>query len=312
MSTNLPVWSTALRAAPGYGARTAAPAPTSAPLNFTMPTLPKVTPLDGEARAPGYTSRQIIGSNLQGLASQYMPQIRAANQYLQGALRGYGGWRFRADDPNTSQDESLEAPTFDPNAGPGVRERQAAMRARGQAAASGMLYSTAAEQNIGLAMQQVSEEARAQVMQYATTVGNILEGWRSQANSYVMQFAQLYGEDSAWLAQNPIMPAPLPDGPAAPPPLPPAQVDPYVQSWRDYAANSPQGVTTTAPPGYQPTGSYFGMGLGGGGTANDIVRVDGKAVTYDSMPNMATIRTRFGANARAVRMGDGRYVIVRG
>lgn len=294
MSTNTPVWSSALRAAPGYGARSAAPAPTSAPLNFSMPSLPKVTPLEGEARAPGYTARQIIGSNLQGLSGQYMPQIRAANQYLQGALRGYGGWRFRADDPNTSQDESLDAPTFDPNAGPGVRERQAAVRARGQAAASGMLYSTAAEQNIGLAMQQVSEEARAQVMQYATTVGNILEGWRSQANSYVMQFAQLYGEDSAWLAQNPLNPPPPPEGPAAPPPPPPPSPEP-----------------TTAPPGYQPTGSYFGMGLGGGGGDN-IVRVDGKAVTYASMPNLATIRSRFGANARAVRMGDGRYVIVRG
>lgn len=285
MSTNTtPVWSQALQAAPGYGARTSAPAPTSAPLNFSMPTLPKVTALEGEARAPGYTARQIIGSNIQGLSAQYMPQIKAANQYLQGALRGYGGWKFRVDDPGTSQDESLEAPTFDPNAGPGVRERQAAMRARGQAAASGMLYSTAAEQNIGLAMQKVSEEARAQVMQYATTVGNILEGWRSQANSYVMQFAQLYGEDSAWLAQNPLNPPPLPEGPASPPPPP--------------------------PPGDQPTGSSSGRGLGGGG--DNIVRVDGKAVTYAAPPNLAKIRARFGAGARAVRMGDGRYVIVRG
>ena len=293
MSTNTtPVWSQALQAAPGYGARTSTPAPTSAPLNFSMPTLPKVTPLEGEARAPGYTARQLIGSNIQGLSAQYMPQIRAANQYLQGALRGYGGWRFRADDPNTSQDESLEAPTFDPNAGPGVRERQAAMRARGQAAASGMLYSTAAEQNIGLAMQQVSEEARAQVMQYATTVGNILEGWRSQANSYAAQFAQLYGEDSVWLAQNPLSPPP-------PPPAAPVQQPVPVGALPSDAR--------PAQAGWQQASSATLAALAALPTAGGLPRIG----VYDNYPNLAALRARYpGVEIDVRRAGNGKYVAV--
>lgn len=300
MSTNTtPVWSQALQAAPGYGARTSAPAPTSAPLNFSMPTLPKVTALEGEARAPGYTARQLLSSNIQGLSSQYMPQIKAANQYLQGALRGYGGWRFRADDPGTSVDESLEAPTFDPNAGPGVRERQAAMRAKGQAAASGMLYSTAAEQNIGLAMQQVSEEARAQVMQYATTVGNILEGWRSQANSYAMQFAQLYGEDSVWLAQNPIMPPPAPEAPP-----PPAAAAPAAQPVPMGALPSD---TRPAQAGWQQASPETLAALSALPTAGGLPRIG----VYDNYPNLAALRARYpGVEIDVRRAGNGKYVAV--
>lgn len=300
MSTNTPVWTQSLRQAPGYAPRAAPPAPAYPQFNFTMPSLPAAGSLPGEARAPGYLQRNLIQQQLGNLPGRYRPHIQAAATNLRGALRGYGGWRFRSDNPATAEDESALPPTFDPNAGPGVRERQAVRGARSQAAAAGMLYSTAAEQNIGVALQHVSEEARGLISQYATTVGNILEGWRAESQGLINQWTSLYGDDARWLAENPLPtplpPAPAPDPAPAPPP-PPAPI--------------PQGALPSDPrppqPGWVQAQPDILSQLAG------LPQVEGLPVlgTYAQRPNVQTLMARWpGVELDIRRMGDGRYIVL--
>ena len=176
-----------------------------------MPTMPAVPQID-EARAPNAVGRQILSGQLTDLGNQQNAAFTGIRAGAKQALAGYGGWQFSEDDPNTPQREDLLL-GFDSKAGMGEREKGAYRGQRDQANAAGMLESSFANQNIASAIQRVSLEAQAIANQYATSINATASNFSREAANVVSRWADLYGADSTWLAQNP-------------PPTPPQQFHP--------------------------------------------------------------------------------------
>ncbi len=191
----------ALRAAPGFGARPASMAAYT-PTYPTIPTLPAVPQLDRDASTPGYVGRQLIGQQLGALPQQQNAAFTTASANVKQALHGYGGYSVKQDDPTTPQREDLLI-DFNPNAGPGEREKGAIRGARDNANAAGMLESSFAVQNISGAVQRTSLEAQGILNQYAATINGIATDFANQGANLAVQYANLYGSDAAWLVANP-------------------------------------------------------------------------------------------------------------
>lgn len=191
--------SAALRSAPGYAPRPSVQS-VFAPNFPQMPQLPQLPQLD-DARAPNAVGRQLLANQLGQLPQLGNARLTNLRAGAQQALAGYGGWKFREDDPNTPEREDLLV-DFDAGMGLGEREK-AAIRGVRDATPVGMLYSSFSNRNIAQAVQRLQDEARAIVNQYAAAVNEELNNQANQASQIIAQWAQLYGQDSLYLAENP-------------------------------------------------------------------------------------------------------------
>lgn len=208
----------ALRSQPGYVAR---PSTTSyTPPTFTAPSLPTLPAID-DARAPNAATRTWLGQQLGQLPGLLNPRLTNIRAGAQQALAGYGGWKFREDDPSTPEREDLIL-DFNGNAGPGEREKQAIRGEQSAANARGMLSSSFANQNVGNALQRLSLEAQQLANQYAKSILDEQTSYASQVAQITGQWTSLYGQDSQWLMEHPPPPPPnpevAPDGRIAPAP----------------------------------------------------------------------------------------------
>jgi hypothetical protein len=269
----------ALRAAPGMGQRPASVAAYT-PTYPTIPTLPAVPQLDRDAQTPGYVGRQLIGQQLGALGTRQNIAFTDAASNAGTALKGYGGYQFQKDDPTTAAREDLLV-DFNPNAGPGEREKGAIRGARDNANAAGMLESSFANQNIASAVQRVSLEAQAIVNQYAASINYIATDFANQGANLAVQYAGLYGQDAAWLVANP------PPAPQVDPNTNPYNGSPYSANIIEESAKPywdwAERVGVAAPsnmgnPNIGTNGGWgqpFGTGSGGGGTARWKVKPTG-------------------------------------
>ena len=201
---------------PGY--RPAKPSTVVTPQMPAMPQLPQVPAID-DARAPNAPMRAFLGQQLAPFAQQHQARLTGIQAQAKLGLAGYGGWGFGTDNASTPEREDLNL-SFDPNKGPGEREKQAVRDTRSQFAKQGALYSSQANQNIASAVQRLSLEAQQIAMQYSSTLNQEFTGYAGQVANVVGQWTSLYGQDAAWLAQNPPPPPPLPAAAPAPAPAP--------------------------------------------------------------------------------------------
>jgi hypothetical protein len=199
--------SASLSAVPGY--RPGVVSSVFTPQAPAMPQLPQVPAID-DARAPNAVARAVLASQLGPLAAQNQARLTGLQAQAKLGLAGYGGWKFGVDDPSTTTREDLNL-SFDQNAGPGEREKQAVRDTRAQFAKQGALYSSQANQNIASALQRLSLEAQQVALQYSNSINQEYTGYANQVAGLTNQWASLYGQDAAWLMQNP---------PPAPPPAP--------------------------------------------------------------------------------------------
>lgn len=192
--------SAAFRSAPGYAPRPKVQTAFAAPVP-SIPSLPQVPQID-DARAPNAVSRQLLANQLSQIPQLGNARLTNLRSSAQQALAGYGGWKFRDDDPSTAEREDLLV-EFDAGMGLGEREKQAVRGVRAAQNTRGTLYSSFANQNIGQAVQRLQDEARAIVNQYAAAVNEELSNQANQASQITAQWAQLYGQDALYLAENP-------------------------------------------------------------------------------------------------------------
>lgn len=156
--------------------------------------------------------RAFLGQQLAPLAQQNQANLTGIQAQAKLGLAGYGGWKFGQDNPNTPAREDLDL-SFDPSSGPGEREKQAVRDTRAQFAKQGALYSSQANQNIASALQRLSMEAQQIAVQYSNSLLQQETGYANQVASVVGNWTSLYGQDAAYLAQNP--PPPPPPAPSA-------------------------------------------------------------------------------------------------
>ena len=185
------------------------------PITLAMPTIPNVPAID-ESRAPNSIGRSWIQTQIGGLAGRYAPSFTAARENARANLAGYGGVNFGTDDPNTPQDESLLI-SFDSNAQPGQRERNAVAGERDAANARGLMSSSFANRAIGNALTRLSAEKQAIVSNFAAQIGGLFTQQATETTSLVTDWTRLFGEDSRWLVDNPPPVAPVVPPPAAAP-----------------------------------------------------------------------------------------------
>jgi hypothetical protein len=211
-------FSTSLRSRPGSVQRPSTTAYT--PPTFATPTLPTMPQLD-DARAPGATERTWLGQQLGQLPGLVNPRLTNIRAGAKQGLAGYGGYKFREDDPSTPEREDLIL-DFDGNAGPGEREKGAIRGEQNAGNARGMLESSFTNQNIGQALQRLSLEAQQVANQYAKAILDEQTSYASQVAQITGQWVSLYGSDSQWLIDHPPPPPPnpevAPDGRVAPAP----------------------------------------------------------------------------------------------
>lgn len=246
----------AMRATPGYGTRPASMAAYT-PNYPSIPTLPAVPTLDRDAQTPGYVGRQLISQQLGQLGNQENAAFTTARANLAQSIKGYGGYQLHQDDPTTPQREDLLV-DFNPNAGPGEREKGAIRGARDQANAAGMLESSFANQNIASAVQRTSLEAQQIINQYAAQINQIATDYANQAANLSTQYASLYGQDAAWLVANPPPTPPLPTNDYNGSPYTNAQIEQGVQPYWDWAAQAAARGETFGT-GSLPAGVTMGM-----------------------------------------------------
>lgn len=197
--------STALRSTPGYVAR---PSTTAfKPPTYTPPALPAMPDLPSGGNAPNSTERAWLGAQLGQLPGQLNANLTNIRAGAQQALAGYGGYKFREDDPNTPEREDMIL-DFDAGAGLGEREKMAVRGEQSAANSRGLLYSSFANQNIGQAVQRLSLEAQQVANQYAQAVNGAQTDYANQVASITGQMVSLYGQDAAYLIDNP---PPTPD-----------------------------------------------------------------------------------------------------
>ena len=200
--------SASFRSTPGYTAR-----PTTTayqPPKFTPTALPQVPGID-DARAPNATQRAVLTGQYGQIGNTLNAQLTGIQANTKQALAGYGGYKFREDDPNTPEREDLIL-DFDAGLGLGEREQLAIRGERNASNSRGMLYSSFAAQNQAQAVQRLSLEAQAIANQYASSVFSAQTEAANRQADIVGQVAQLYGQDAQFLAQNP---PPTPDPIAA-------------------------------------------------------------------------------------------------
>jgi hypothetical protein len=212
------VRSTSYASRSGYGRRASTTA--YKPPTFATPALPQMPQID-DARAPGAAERTWLGQQLGQLPGLVNPRLTNVRAGAKQALAGYGGYKFREDNPDTPEREDLIL-DFDGNAGPGEREKQGIRGEQNAANARGMLESSFANQNVGQALQRLSLEAQQVANQYAADIKSIYDSSHAQASQIVGQIASLYGSDSTWLIDHPPPPPPnpevAPDGRVSPAP----------------------------------------------------------------------------------------------
>lgn len=219
--------SAALRAVPGYAPRPSTK--TYKPPTFTPLSMP-AAPSDGRdyANAPGATDRAALIGQLPFLEQLADARYKGIKADAQQRLAGYGGFKFRQDDPATPEREDL---ILDFDAGMGLGEREK-MAVRGEVASSnsrGMLYSSFANQNIGNAVQRLSLEAQQIANQYAQNIQGAQTDYAGQVANISGQVANLYGQDAAFLIKNP---PPTPDPTAALPKA--ADGSPMIGRYKSY------------------------------------------------------------------------------
>ena len=223
--------SSSLRSQPGYSTRaTTTTTSVAAPPAFapTMPTMPTID----DARAPNAATRSWLSQQLGQLPDLHNANLTNVRAGAKQALTGYGGWKFRDDDPNTAAREDLTL-DFDGNAGPGEREKGAIKGEVAQGNARGMLESSFTNQNIGQAIQRLSLEAQAIATQYASSIQGVQNDYAAQVSNITGQWVSLYGQDAAWLVENP---PPTP----APPPVVPVPEDPSTWGPAELAGAPPK------------------------------------------------------------------------
>lgn len=197
-------YSAVLRSQPGMVKR---PGTSWTPPAHVMPNLPTVPGLD-DARAPGATSRALIGNQLGNLPGRYNPILEQARAEAQYRLSGYGGVKFGTDNPSTPQREDLGI-SFDPNAPLGEREKQSVNAEQEAANSRGLLSSSFADKAVGAALVRMSEEKREIVNQFSSQINSALSQQAAETSSLISDWTRLYGEDSRWLVENP-PPTPVP------------------------------------------------------------------------------------------------------
>jgi hypothetical protein len=211
-------FSSSLRSRPGYGQRASTTA--YKPPTFATPTLPTMPQID-DARAPGAASRAWLGQQLGQLPGLVNPRLTNIRAGAKQGLAGYGGYKFREDNPDTPEREDLIL-DFDGKAGPGEREKQAVRGEQNAANARNMMESSFTNQNIGQALQRLSLEAQQVANQYAKAILDEQTSYASQVAQITGQWVSLYGSDSQWLMENPPPPPPnpevAPDGRVSPAP----------------------------------------------------------------------------------------------
>ncbi len=200
-------FSSSLRATPGYYSPRSTTAYT--PPKFTMPTLPQLPAID-DARAPNAAMRTWLGQQLGQLPGVLNPRLTGIRADAQQALAGYGGWKFREDDPNTPEREDLQL-DFQSGGPMGEKEKQAVQAERINANRRGDLYSSNTNQNIGSALQRLSLEAQQVANQYAKAILDEQTSYANQVSQITGQWVSLYGQDSQYLMENPPTPPPPPD-----------------------------------------------------------------------------------------------------
>ena len=257
---------------------------TSTGANPFKPNQFTVTNFEGKA-APNqgmiqsYLAKLYGDGKVPGLNEVAAGKFGKARNDLRDNLRGYGGFSFRQDDPNTKDvDESLMV-DYAPDK-LGRNERQAVLAARAQANARGMISSGFGDQLVGAALQRVGEQARQIVNQYSQQIGQISDYYfdpnTGLQEKYLGEINSLYGADTTWQTEQEALrpPPPPPPPPAAPAPTP-AQ-----------AAGNPAQFLEVAN-----SGAYGSL-----------------AWTGKRQPNMATIRARHpGMITTTFRGPDGKY-----
>jgi len=147
----------------------------------------------------GYAPRsQIIeqlGTGPGSVGARYDALMQARQKNAAAQLRGYGGVSFAQDDLSTPDvNESLN--TQYESGRLGQNERAAYKSATAAGAAKGIAYSTGGEQLVGSALQRVSEETRAVVMQYSQDINGLATQQLGEAQALLTQYTSLYGADS--------------------------------------------------------------------------------------------------------------------
>jgi hypothetical protein len=180
---------------------------TNTPDYPTLPSIPQLPELG--SNAPNAASRQWLISQLPSFAQQNQAALTGIQSGAKMGLAGYGGYSFAKDNPNTPQREDLTV-AFNPNAGPGQREKQAFQGVRNSANAQGTLYSSFTNQNIASAAQRLSLEAQQIVNQYASSINQQQTAYANQVAGVIGQWVGLYGQDAQYLAENPPPTPPIP------------------------------------------------------------------------------------------------------
>ena len=141
---------------------------------------------------------QLSQTGDKSLYQQFLKNMGFKRDNAKAALMGYGGISFKADDPSTPQDESLEIQQQTGLAG--TKERAAAQGATAAGAATG-LRGRARNLMVGAALQRVSEDARNIINQYARDISGTEEGglayeFKARQDGLIREWGGLYGKDA--------------------------------------------------------------------------------------------------------------------
>lgn len=151
------------------------------------------------ANQPGYAQRtqilEQLGTGPGSVGARYDALMQARQKNAAASLRGYGGISFGADDPSTTNVNESLSPSYE-SGRLGQNERAAYKSATAAGAAKGIAYSTGGEQLVGSALQRVSEEARAVVMQYSQDINGLATQQLGESQALLTQYISLYGADS--------------------------------------------------------------------------------------------------------------------
>jgi hypothetical protein len=193
----------------------------NAAASIAPPTLPPASaPLDATYGAlegmPGYFERagilkQLGTTGTESIYDKYIKLIRGERDKTSATLSGYGGLSFKANDPSTARDESLEISYETGRVG--QQERTAYDAALAASLARG---GVGRAELIGAALQRVSQEAQGVISQYAASISNpqgtgFADQMLTEQNKAIARYNELYGTDaSAFLKAQ--MPAPVDAG----------------------------------------------------------------------------------------------------
>jgi len=137
---------------------------------------------------------ELLGSGDASLYSQLRKNMGFRRDTARAALGGYGGIGFKAaDDTSTTKDESLEIQQQTGNLG--QRDIAGIQGAKAGASQIG-LRGRARAMMIGAALQNVSEEARGIIRQYASDINGMTDAYKTDADALVAEWGQLYGKDA--------------------------------------------------------------------------------------------------------------------